>query len=106
MTATEYVNDSELPNPDGLQSLVRLGWSRAVDHGKVQSLHYPDGTIRVRHECHAARWPDNLRLVVAPALTVPGHIVVSVDPVTIAPSILCEDCGLHGYIENNAWRDC
>jgi len=69
----------------------------------VTSLHYPDGTIRIQHECNRNR--DGLTLIVAPALTAPGHVVVSTDPLTITPSILCEDCGLHGYITDGAWLD-
>lgn len=86
-----------------MPDLTPAGYTRAVDHGRVTSLHYPDGTVRIRHECTRQR--DGQTLVAAPALTTPGHVVVSTDPVTVTPSILCEDCGLHGYITDGVWLD-
>jgi hypothetical protein len=32
--------------------------------------------------------------------------LVSIDPFTIAPSLLCRRCGHHGFIENGRWRIC
>lgn len=33
------------------------------------------------------------------------HDVVSVDPLTLSPSLACEDgCPSHGYIEQGVWR--
>lgn len=36
------------------------------------------------------------------------HQLVSEDPLTVAPSLLCSytPCGHHGFIENGAWRSC
>lgn len=78
------------------------GWVKAVDHGSdVTSLHYADGSIRVRHPCKEV---DGDRLYSAPALQLAGgHRVVQADPLTITPSILCADCGLHGFITNGVW---
>ena len=91
--------------PDSVvPDLTPTGFIRSVDHGRIQSVHYPDGTIRIRHECHRSR--DDRTLIIAPALTMPGHVVVSLEPVTITPSILCEDCGLHGFLTDGVWRDC
>ncbi|WP_295101608.1 hypothetical protein [uncultured Microbacterium sp.] len=94
---------TDAPDP-GFPDLTPPGFSRSVDHGRVQSLHYPDGTIRVRHECHRPR--DGRTLIHAPTLTIPGHVVVSTDPVTITPSFLCSDCGMHGFLTDGVWRDC
>jgi hypothetical protein len=63
--------------------------------------------VRVRHVC--SRWPDaqepdgEFVKVIAPALA-PGHVVHSLDPVTITASILCPDCGLHGFVTHGAWQ--
>lgn len=86
---------------DSLPDLTLRGYDRMIDHGGVQSVHYPDGTIRVRHTCTRPR--DGVTLIVAPELTIPGHTVISLDPVTISPSILCDDCGLHGFIREGRW---
>lgn len=32
-----------------------------------------------------------------------GHQLVSADPLTISPSLLCR-CGDHGFVENGKWR--
>lgn len=88
---------------DQVPNLTPAGYIARHDHGRVHTLHYPDGTIRIGHKCIRPR--DGSTLIVAPALTTPGHVVVSTDPVTITPSILCEDCGMHGYITDGVWRD-
>ncbi len=31
------------------------------------------------------------------------HILVSRNPVTIRPSVLCSDCGTHGFITDGQW---
>jgi len=72
-------------------------------------LHYPDGTIRVMHVCKS--WPDpkepdgEFVKVIAPALS-PGHQVTfgPARRTTVSPSILCADCGLHGYVTDGIWR--
>lgn len=33
----------------------------------------------------------------------PKWNVLSYDPLTISPSLLCKACGNHGYIRNNTW---
>lgn len=32
-----------------------------------------------------------------------GWQVQSLDPLTLAPSVLCRKCGLHGFIQNGKW---
>jgi len=36
--------------------------------------------------------------------TTSGHKVTSHDPVTIQGSLLCTDCGAHGFVEDGRWR--
>lgn len=31
------------------------------------------------------------------------HELVSMDPLTVAPSLDCPECGLHGYIRDGKW---
>lgn len=81
------------------------GFDRSVDHGTVQTLWYPDGSVGIRHECHRTR--DDRTLIVAPRLQLDaGHHIVSTDPVTVTPSIACGDCGLHGFLRDGRWEPC
>lgn len=78
------------------------GATRTMDHGAgVSTLHYQDGSIRVRHHCKTI---DGDEIWVAPALHLAGgHRVVQANPLTVDPSILCPDCGLHGWIQDGRW---
>lgn len=72
----------------------------------LQVLGYPDGTWRFRHRCdRSAR--DAGTIVCAPLLA--QHVVqfrVGTDGTTqlwVTPSILCPDCGTHGWVTHGAW---
>lgn len=74
-------------------------------------IHRPDGRTgegpeawEFEHLCERVR--DGLTIRIAPALqTQEGrHVVVSTDPLTVTPSILCSDCGIHGFITDGIWR--
>ncbi|HMG43949.1 MAG TPA: hypothetical protein VK611_21630 [Acidimicrobiales bacterium] len=81
--------------------LVPPGWVRSQPLGAVIVLYYEDGSIRIEHACRVI---DDTQIVCAPALRLgDGHSVVSSDPLTVVPSILCPDCGLHGFITAGAW---
>jgi hypothetical protein len=60
--------------------------------------------IAIEHVCTRPR--DGMTLRVAPFLTggPSGHQLLSDDPLTVSPSVLCADCGLHGFITNGKWR--
>lgn len=67
--------------------------------------------IRVEHECNGGgRWGQGVTHVVAPALQISngGHTFRSdeLGNATVTPSILCPDCGLHGFVTDGVWRDC
>ncbi|PVY32290.1 hypothetical protein C7458_10233 [Williamsia muralis] len=34
-----------------IPDLTEEGYDRIVDHGRVQTVWYPDGRVRLRHEC-------------------------------------------------------
>jgi hypothetical protein len=43
---------------------------------------------------------------VRPLNGTPIHQVVSVDPLTLMPSLLCRTCGAHGHVTNGKWEPC
>lgn len=77
-----------------------------IDVGGGVSLLIPaEGKIRVMHVC--AEWDDDymqehLVKIACPTLH-EDHVVVSLDPPTIQPSILCSSCGLHGFVRSGVW---
>lgn len=86
--------------------LVQSGWERSVfiPHAGGPSyrvLFYPDGRARFEHRCDRG---DRGTVVCAPALQLgDGHEIVQLEPLTIRPSILCPDCGTHGFITDGRW---
>lgn len=78
---------------------------RVVEVGDDKALLFmADGTVRFRHVCdRSAR--DAGTIVCSPALS-DLHTVRSDDPVDVSPSILCSDCGTHGYVRDGAWEAC
>jgi hypothetical protein len=92
--------------------LVQPGWTSSVSlttYGlpaqPIRALRYPDGSIGIEHRCKLV--DDGRQLVIAPRLTPgpDGHRITNDDPLTIMPSVLCPDCGLHGFITNGRWED-
>ena len=85
------------------------GWDRAIDVGGGVRLlvtdapNWPECEVMVEHTCKDIGQGE--RLVIAPGLS-PGHRITQLDPVTITPSLLCPDCGLHGFITDGTWRGC
>ena len=78
-----------------VESSVRVGLG-------IQLLFMQDGTVRIAHNCKLLG--NDARLRCAPALMIgQGHTVVTREPLTIVPSILCPDCGLHGFVTNGVW---
>lgn len=65
-------------------------------------LTYPDGRIAFRHVCDRG---DRGVIVCAPFLRIDTgeHQVTQRRPFTIAPSILCPDCGTHGFVTDGEW---
>lgn len=69
-----------------------------------------DGTLYEKHNCpvlgdHAQAIP----LDVPQNAYIPPDDkwqVVSLDPVTLSPSLLCNACGHHGHIRNGRWEPC
>lgn len=61
-------------------------------------LFYPDGTVRFEHDCKIV---DRVRIICAPSLV--NHTIVQREPLTIEASILCPDCGTHGWVRKGRW---
>ena len=88
---TGMAEDSAM-SPEGYTNEIRLT-------GAVSVLLYKVGPPRIRHHCKVV---DGQALIVAPKLS-GRHTVVAWEPLSIVPSILCPDCGLHGYVTNGTW---
>ena len=44
-------------------------------------------------------------ILCAPRLRPVAHRIESVDPLTVSPSILCPDCGTHGFVRDGRWLE-
>lgn len=91
---------------DKAPRLVEPGW---IDSTLVHRpgrcgfriLHYEDGPSRFEHNCFK---PGRGWIVCAPSLE--KHSVTKTGvTVTVAPSILCSDCGVHGFVREGIWHD-
>lgn len=79
----------------------RQGWQEEIELGRnIKALLYSDGEIGISHECHLPR--SGYHVWAAPVLAT-GHSIVSMVPLTITPSFLCEECQLHGFITDGKW---
>ena len=91
---------------DSVPMLVEPGWQSMVlidrgDRTNYRVLIYGDGTHRFEHPCDRG---ERGVVIAAPALRLDdGHTIVNRDPLTISPSILCPDCGTHGFIREGRW---
>ena len=69
-------------------------------------LTYADGVVRFRHLCdRGARGV----IVCAPALQIGnGHTLTRREDgaATVRASILCADCGTHGFVTDGRWESC
>lgn len=65
----------------------------------IELWHMEDGTIRLAHDCKLIGDDRQLRI----AFLLSSRHIVTPAPVTITPSILCDDCGLHGWVIAGQW---
>jgi hypothetical protein len=85
--------------PSGFTSAERIH-GREGD-GALALLRYTDGSVRLRHVCHAKAGPR----VTAPSLH-PLHTVVveqSGRSTVDNHSFQCGDCDLHGWVRDGRW---
>lgn len=105
------------PNPDSVRPrerhimAVEPGWVKAIPVRGIWDVYrvlvYFGGVYRFEHKCKGWTEEDGtvVTKVCAPALQLDngGHRIESDDPLTVSPSILCPDCGTHGFIRNGRW---
>lgn len=90
---------------------VPSGDDRAVEVGPgIVLRHYPEdgpetlaSSWRIEHRCDRAH--RNAGVIVCAVPLNPRHVIVKVDPLTVTASIVCVDCGLHGWVTDGVWRD-
>lgn len=89
--------------------LFESDFDRREGVGPDLTLHHFDDGRRPRFEHICKRWADDREpdgefvKVVAPSLH-PDHVVTLSDKgTTVRASILCPDCGLHGFITDGKW---
>jgi hypothetical protein len=97
--------------------VVEPGWVDAYFVKDVRGafyrlLTYADGTVRFEHRCDRG---DRGTIICAPALQIGnGHTLTwrdvptpdgtyRVPAPTVTPSILCPDCGTHGFVTDGRW---
>jgi hypothetical protein len=61
---------------------------------------------RFSHVCTLKN--SGMLMRIAPDIQLPpqyesGHSLISLDPLHIEPSILCIECGLHGWVRDGKW---
>lgn len=82
--------------PPGAEIIVRLGGEMALC--RVTGVGY-----YFRHVCDRTASGRNV-IICAPALSQHHIEFVPEAGFTVQPSILCPDCGLHGWLIANEWR--
>lgn len=83
--------------------VVQPGFTRIDVIGEYRLLSYDDGTVRFEHTCD--RGPRGV-IVCAPALQIGnGHTLTRNNDgqPTVRASILCDDCGTHGWVTDGRW---
>lgn len=109
MNHSDEIAPVENPTPravlKGWNGIDLLGPSTVRDGERLPGMAlvlYPDGRIAFRHVCDRG---ERGVIVCAPFLQTEtgGHQVVSRHPWTITPSILCPDCGTHGFVRDGQW---
>jgi hypothetical protein len=97
---TEVLGDFE---PRDVRRVVDLGVDAAGDALRLIELH--DGDWALSHVCDRTNGPRGYGGVVRCAPRLTDHQIEAGSTVTITPSCLCPDCGLHGYVTASVWRD-
>jgi hypothetical protein len=75
-----------------------------IGHGVSVQKRYLDGVlhgIAYRHTCNGR--PDSPDFLSVKPEWADGWNVVSLDPLTLSPSVLCRTCQLHGFIRDGRW---
>lgn len=62
-----------------------------------------EGHVLWSHDCINSEGNAWRAETILPYRTPEGWSLVSVDPITVTPSVLCKSCGTHGFITNGKW---
>lgn len=92
---------------DGVQPVA---WVWKVDQARQLALvGYANGEVGFSHRCNlGGRAGPDFTALIAPLLQLDGgghSITLDAGVPTVTPSILCPDCGLHGFVTEGVWRD-
>jgi hypothetical protein len=93
---------------EAVPNVVEPGWSArttiTAPGGRFFRLvWWSDTKVGFEHRCD--RGPRGV-IVCAPLLAIgAGHHVTGVTRPTVRASVLCDDCGLHGFITDGVWSD-
>lgn len=87
-------------------SVGTSGYDRRDDVGDAKALlTFADGSVRFEHVCDRG---TRGVIVCAPRLQIGnGHTLTRADGTglpTVRASILCEDCGTHGWVTDGRWH--
>lgn len=90
--------------PDPFADATEPGAIERVDLGAdLAVLFYADGSARFQHVCDRTATGRGV-IICAPLLRLGnGHTITCRTPLTITPSILCSDCGTHGFVHTARW---
>ena len=65
----------------------------------LELLYMADGTLRVAHDCKLISGDQRERVL----LPLSARSIFTPAPVTITPSIRCDECGLAGWVIRGQW---
>lgn len=83
--------------------VVERGWTRKVHAAAGINLLFYEATGEWRFEHVCDRSARGAGVIICAPLLSDMHVIVTLDPLTITPSIMCSDCGTHGLVRDDAW---
>lgn len=89
----------DVRSPEVRESSARL------ELGEGMAVVWTSDGVFFEHECRVL--PDDIRLLCAPSFHA-EHVVNAgvMELATVKPSVLCPDCGTHGFITDGVWKGC
>lgn len=107
--ALHGVEAAQRPGADGVQVLRAAAFRTLSDEAHVdwvtdlglglELLFMEDGTLRLAHNCKLVGEDQRERVL----LHLNPRTIFTPEPVTITPSIRCDECGLAGWVIRGQW---
>lgn len=103
------------PIPEDQSRAVLSNW-RDLGHGHRIQITQPDAATGIRHFVDEHKRPDNgLGCCGSGRILEPGQdrppdgddaywALEAEEPLTLSPSLLCTECGDHGFVSEGKWR--